>query len=122
MAKIDAFFKLMNDQGASDLHLIAGQQPALRIRGDIERVKYNVLENNALRSMLYEITPEDKIKVFDTYTRREIKNLDRECNLGKKMSGFACTMKAHPFNEDILMVCFDAGVNILYDLRQLKVL
>ncbi len=65
MAKIDAFFKLMNDQGASDLHLIAGQQPALRIRGDIERVKYNVLENDALRSMLYEITPEDKIKVFE---------------------------------------------------------
>ncbi len=65
MAKIDAFFKLMNDQGASDLHLIAGQQPALRIRGDIERVKYNVLENDALRSMLYEITPEDKIKAFE---------------------------------------------------------
>ena len=65
MAKIDAFFKLMNDQGASDLHLIAGQQPALRIRGEIERVKYNALENDALRSMLYEITPEDKIKVFE---------------------------------------------------------
>lgn len=65
MAKIDAFFKLMNDQGASDLHLIAGQQPALRIRGDIERVKYNVLDNDTLRSMLYEITPEDKIKVFE---------------------------------------------------------
>jgi len=65
MAKIDAFFKLMNDQGASDLHLIAGQQPALRIRGDIERVKYNVLNNETLRSMLYEITPEDKIKVFE---------------------------------------------------------
>jgi len=65
MAKIDAFFKLMNDQGASDLHLIAGQQPALRVRGDIERIKYNVLDNDALRSMLYEITPEDKIKVFE---------------------------------------------------------
>ena len=24
MAKIDAFFKLMNEQGASDLHLVAG--------------------------------------------------------------------------------------------------
>ena len=34
MAKIDAFFKLMHDQGASDLHLVAGQPPALRIRGD----------------------------------------------------------------------------------------
>jgi twitching motility protein PilT len=25
MAKIDAFFKLMNEQGASDLHLMSGQ-------------------------------------------------------------------------------------------------
>ncbi|MFW6080689.1 MAG: type IV pilus twitching motility protein PilT [Desulfosalsimonas sp.] len=65
MAKIDAFFKLMNDQGASDLHLVAGQQPALRIRGEIERVKYKPLDNDDLRSMVYEITPEDKIKVFE---------------------------------------------------------
>ncbi len=65
MAKIDAFFKLMNDQGASDLHLAAGQPPALRIRGDIERVKYKVLNNDDLRAMIYEIAPEDKVKVFE---------------------------------------------------------
>lgn len=65
MAKIDAFFKLMNDQGASDLHLVAGLPPALRLHGDIERIKYNVLSNDDLRSILYEITPEDKIKVFE---------------------------------------------------------
>ena len=65
MAKIDAFFKLMNDQGASDLHLVAGQPPALRLHGDIERIKYKVLANDDLRTILYEITPEDKIKVFE---------------------------------------------------------
>lgn len=65
MAKIDAFFKLMHDQGASDLHLVAGQPPALRINGEMERVKYKVLDNNELRGMLYEIAPEDKIKVFE---------------------------------------------------------
>ena len=65
MAKIDAFFKLMNEQGASDLHLAAGQPPALRIRGDIERIKYKVLDNDDLRSMLYEIAPEQKIKSFE---------------------------------------------------------
>ncbi len=65
MAKIDAFFKLMNEQGASDLHLMAGLPPALRIRGEIERVKYKVLDNDDLRSMLYEIAPETKIKVFE---------------------------------------------------------
>ncbi len=65
MAKIDAFFKLMNDQGASDLHLVSGQQPALRLRGEIERIKYKELNNDDLKAMLYEIAPEDKIKVFE---------------------------------------------------------
>lgn len=65
MAKIDAFFKLMSQQGASDLHLIAGQQPALRIRGEIERIRYQPLESDALKAMLYEITPEHKIKQFE---------------------------------------------------------
>ena len=65
MAKIDAFFKLMNDQGASDLHLVSGQQPALRLRGEIERVKYKELDNDDLKAMLYEIAPEDKIKMFE---------------------------------------------------------
>jgi len=65
MAKIDAFFKLMNEQGASDLHLVSGQQPALRVRGDIERVKYKILDSDNLKSMLYEIAPEDKVKVFE---------------------------------------------------------
>ncbi|MFH1241029.1 MAG: type IV pilus twitching motility protein PilT [Pseudomonadota bacterium] len=65
MAQIDAFFKLMHDQGASDLHLMAGQQPVLRIQGEMERVKYRVLENDGLKAMLYEIAPEDKVKVFE---------------------------------------------------------
>jgi twitching motility protein PilT len=65
MAKIDAFFQLMNEQGASDLHLVTGQQPALRIRGDIERIKFNVLDNDELKAMLYEIAPEHKVKQFE---------------------------------------------------------
>ncbi len=65
MAQIDAFFKLMNEQGASDLHMVAGQQPILRIRGDVERVKYKRLENDELKAMLYEICPEPKIKLFE---------------------------------------------------------
>lgn len=65
MAKIDAFFKLMNEQGASDLHLVAGSQPILRVHGEMERIKYKVLENDELKAMLYEIAPEDKIKLFE---------------------------------------------------------
>jgi len=65
MAQIDAFFKLMNDQGASDLHLMAGQQPVLRILGELERVKYRELDNDGLKAMLYEIAPEEKVKIFE---------------------------------------------------------
>ncbi|MCH7623178.1 MAG: type IV pilus twitching motility protein PilT [Nitrospinae bacterium] len=65
MAKIDAFFKLMNEQGASDLHLVAGSQPVLRVLGEMERVKYKELGNDELKSILYEIAPEDKIKIFE---------------------------------------------------------
>ncbi|MBX6423507.1 type IV pilus twitching motility protein PilT [Thermosulfurimonas sp. F29] len=65
MAKIDAFLKLMVDTGASDLHLSTGNPPILRIHGDLQRVKYKPLENEELKAMLYEITPEEKIKQFE---------------------------------------------------------
>lgn len=65
MAKIDAFFNLMFEQKASDLHLSAGNPPILRINGELHRVDYPALENDALKGMLYEITPEYKIKVYE---------------------------------------------------------
>ena len=43
MATIDAFFKLMFDHGASDLHLVTGQKPILRLHGEMERIEYKFL-------------------------------------------------------------------------------
>jgi twitching motility protein PilT len=65
MAKLDAFFKLMFDTGASDLHIVAGQPPILRVHGELERIKYDPLDDEHLRQMLYEIAPEQKIKTFE---------------------------------------------------------
>ena len=65
MAKLDAFFKLMVDQGASDLHLVSGSQPILRVSGELQRVRYTVLESDDLKKMLYEVAPEYKIKQFE---------------------------------------------------------
>lgn len=65
MAKLDAFFKLMVDQGASDLHLVSGSQPILRVSGELQRVRYPLLENDDLKKMLFEIAPEHKIKTFE---------------------------------------------------------
>jgi len=65
VAKLDAFFKLMADTGASDVHLVSGNPPVLRIRGDMERVKYKVMEHEELKAMLFEICPEEKAKRFE---------------------------------------------------------
>jgi twitching motility protein PilT len=101
MAKIDAFFKLMFDQGASDLHLVAGQQPVIRLFGEMERVKYKVLENDELKSMLYEIAPEIKIKQFeetgDVDFGYEIPNVARfRANFFNQKNGCAAVFRLIP--------------------------
>ena len=65
MAQIDAFFQMMHETGASDLHLSSGAQPVIRLHGVLERVKYPALGADDLRKILYEITPERKIKQFE---------------------------------------------------------
>ena len=65
MARLDAFFKLMFDSGASDLHITSGQPPILRVHGDLERIKYDPMDDETLRAMLYEIAPEQTIKKFE---------------------------------------------------------
>jgi twitching motility protein PilT len=65
VAKLDAFFDLMDKEGASDLHLASGSQPILRVRGEMQRLTYPPLENDELKVWLYEIAPEFKVKVFE---------------------------------------------------------
>jgi len=97
----------MNDQGASDLHLVSGSQPILRVNGEMERVKYKVLENDELKAMLYEIAPENKIKIFeetgDIDFAYEIPNLARyRSNFFQQKWGIAAVFRQIP--EDILTV------------------
>ncbi|MCF8104080.1 MAG: type IV pilus twitching motility protein PilT [Desulfohalobiaceae bacterium] len=65
MAQIDAFFKMMHDLGASDLHLSSGSQPVIRLHGDMQRVKYKSLDSDDLKKLLFEITPAMKAKEFE---------------------------------------------------------
>src|ERR1700722_5057929 len=65
MARIDSFFKFMMEQKASDLHLSTGNQPMLRIHGDLVRIDAPPLESDALKALVYEIAPETKIKTFE---------------------------------------------------------
>ena len=122
MAQIDAFFKLMNDQGASDLHLAAGKQPALRIRGELERVKYKEMDDDGLKTMLYEIAPEHKVKVFeetgDVDFAYEIPGLARyRANFFRQKDGVGAVFREIP---DKILTCEELGLPSV--IRQLATL
>jgi len=101
MAKIDAFFNLMFEQKASDLHLASGNPPMLRINGELHRVDYPALESDALKAMLYEITPEYKIKTYeesgDVDFGYEIPNVSRfRANFFNQKNGCSAVFRQIP--------------------------
>ena len=65
MARIDALFKLMSDQGASDLHLSAGSQPIFRLRGEMVRQNFKVLAHEELKAILFEILTQKQRELFE---------------------------------------------------------
>jgi twitching motility protein PilT len=101
MAKIDAFFNLMFEQKASDLHLSSGNPPILRINGEMQRVDYPPLDSDILKTMLYEITPEIKMKQFeelgDVDFGYEIPNISRfRVNFFNQKNGVAAVFRQIP--------------------------
>ena len=101
MAKIDAFFNLMFEQKASDLHMASGNPPILRINGELMRVDYPPLESDALKAMLYEVTPEYKVKQFeetgDVDFGYEIPNISRfRVNFYNERNGVAAVFRQIP--------------------------
>ncbi len=56
MARIDDFFRTMKEKGASDLHLVVGFPPMLRLRGELVPMEGQpVLTADSCRTVLYEI-------------------------------------------------------------------
>ncbi len=103
MAQIDAFFKMLQETGASDLHLSSGSQPLLRLHGRLERVKYKVLGEEDIKALLYEIAPERLIAVFEetgdldfAYAAPGIGRL--RANYFRQERGMAAAFRAIPEN------------------------
>lgn len=61
MATIDTYLKEMNERGASDIHMVIGFPPLLRLHGELERTDQPVLTPESNREILFEIlTPEQQ--------------------------------------------------------------
>ncbi len=65
MARIDALFKMMKEQGASDLHLSTGAPPIFRLHGELERLNFKALSHEELKGIIFEILSKKQIEDFE---------------------------------------------------------
>ena len=78
--KIQQLFKLMVENNASDLHITPGSSPAMRINGEIIKVKVQALSGKATRDLIYQVLSDEQKNEFE-------KNLELDFSFGVK--GFA---------------------------------
>jgi twitching motility protein PilT len=71
MARIDALFNMMKEQGASDLHLSTGNPPIFRQHGEMVRLNFKTLGHDELKTILFEVLTEKQRAHFE-----ETKDLD----------------------------------------------
>lgn len=64
MATIDELFKLMVEQGASDLHVTSGAAPYLRLHGNMVPLNYRELSNQDVQGLIFEILSEKQKRAF----------------------------------------------------------
>ncbi len=65
MARIDVFFRFVQEQGASDLHMAVDAPPILRLHGEMLPMKYRPLTQEYLQALLYEIMTEAQREKFE---------------------------------------------------------
>jgi twitching motility protein PilT len=75
--QIQQLFKVMVDNGASDLHLTVGSSPGMRISGDIVRVKVGTLLPDDTKRLIYQILTEKQKAELE-------KNLELDFSFGIK--------------------------------------
>ena len=73
--------KFATEQGASDLHIVAGSQPALRVNGRIVRVKTEALSKEQTRKLCYSVLSDTQKSRFEEARELDfsfdVKNLAR---------------------------------------------
>lgn len=62
---IDSLLTFSVKNGASDLHLSAGEQPRVRIDGDVRKVNVPVMEHKDVHAMVYDIMNDKQRKEYE---------------------------------------------------------
>jgi twitching motility protein PilT len=101
MSRINAFLELLIKQNGSDLHLVSGNPPRLRLLGEIHPIKYRVLTEHETQMLLYEIMPERHQDLLqengNTDFSYEIPGLSRfRVNVFRHIDGIGAVFRAIP--------------------------
>jgi twitching motility protein PilT len=99
--KIDALFKEMVDQGASDLHLAEGQPPKIRVHGDMTPLRDTAMDRREIVDLLSEMAGPDRWRVFEerldfdwAYEMNEDTRF--RCNYLKQLHGYGAVFRVIP--------------------------
>ncbi len=69
------------EKGASDLHIVVGSPPIMRLNGNLEAMhEYPVLKPDETQEIIYSVMSEEQIAMFET---------DRECDLSFGIEGLS---------------------------------
>ncbi len=105
MSEIDTYFHELKDRGASDLHMVIGFPPLIRLHGELVPMDYNVLTPESNREILYELLSSEQQKYLeknrDYDMAYEIKDVARfRCNFLYQHRGIGAVFRIIP--TDIL--------------------
>ena len=62
-----------------------------------------------------------EVRAFDTLTKTLYDDLNKHCKYESKTFNYSNIIKAHPRNEHIVIICFDGGVVLIYDLKNMRI-
>jgi twitching motility protein PilT len=101
MAKIDAFFETLIAQGGSDLHLGEGEPPKIRVHGEIQAIREQVLTHEEMQQLLKEIAGDKRWEKFeksgDLDFAYEMNEMSRfRCNFLKQVNGYGAVFRLIP--------------------------
>jgi len=101
MAKVDSLLASVPRLGGSDLHMISGQPPKVRIHGQIQKLNHPVMTQEMMEEYLLELlNPSQKQKFLETGDLDFAYGLEGSgrfrCNYYKQLRGFGAVFRLIP--------------------------
>lgn len=107
MAAIDQLLSIVQEAGASDLHLGVGQVPTIRVAGELQKTSHRRFDASKLRDLLYELINHDQVKSLEqsgdlSFSYRPNESAHFRFNLYQTTEGLAVAVRIQ--KNDLLQV------------------